>query len=41
MEAGSTPPRYIARRDGSDWHAFGTGTDLAVRAMAVYDGELY
>jgi hypothetical protein len=39
--AGGQPVYNIARWDGSAWHAMGTGFDGEVRALAVYNGELW
>lgn len=38
QRAGTTPASNIARWDGSQWHALGTGTDNTVRALAVLPG---
>ncbi|MCI0629426.1 MAG: hypothetical protein L0Y44_02080 [Phycisphaerales bacterium] len=40
LHAGGMPAYNIAAWDGARWHAFGTGTDWPVRALAVYEGQL-
>jgi hypothetical protein len=37
---GSMPARRIARFDGSEWSALGSGINGNVRALAEYDGDL-
>ena len=39
--AGSVTANYIARWDGSSWHALGAGVDYTVSALAVSGSDLY
>jgi len=39
--AGGGAANYIARWDGSSWHALGSGVDNTVYALAISNGSLY
>jgi hypothetical protein len=39
-QAGAVVANYIARWDGSDWHALGSGMDGPVYALTVFNGNL-
>ena len=39
--AGNVPVQYLARWDGSRWHAVGSGTNGPVHAVATFQGQLF
>lgn len=39
--AGGSPANYIAKWNGSNWSAFGSGMNGGVSALAVLGGDLY
>lgn len=41
LKAGGVTVNGIARWDGSQWHAMGSGFNKAVYSVCVYNGELY
>jgi hypothetical protein len=40
-EAGGIEANHVARWNGSEWTAFGSGVDFDVKALQVHDGYLY
>ncbi len=41
ITAGGITVNYIAKWDGTNWSALGTGTDGKVTALCIHNGELY